>query len=147
MRARLSPLLAAHLATRLMGRPVKQVAPMLLRRYGGDNPASHAWGNRFPPWPTLANLRSNGCYFPAIAALLAAVTTREERASAASLQYAANNLAIGVGAILGGFIVSTTRPSSFTAIYLIDAGTFVAFGVLMTLLVPLRPAPRAADRA
>ena len=51
---------AARLATRLMGQPVTQVAPMLLRRYGGDNPASHAWGNRFPSWPTLANLGSNG---------------------------------------------------------------------------------------
>ncbi len=35
-------------------------APMPLRSYGGDNPVSHAWGKRFPGWPTLANLRSNG---------------------------------------------------------------------------------------
>jgi MFS family permease len=77
-----------------------------------------------------------GCYYPAIAALLAAVTTREERTSAASLQYAANNLGIGLGAIIGGLIVSTSRPASFTAIYLIDAATFIAFGVLVLLLVP-----------
>ena len=60
MRAGLSHLPAAHPATRLMGQPGKQVAPMPLRRYGGDNPASHAWANRFPSWPTLANLGSNG---------------------------------------------------------------------------------------
>lgn len=77
-----------------------------------------------------------GCFYPAIAALLAAVTTREERASAASLQYAANNLGIGLGAILGGLIISTSRPGSFTEIYLIDAFTFIAFWLLVLLLVP-----------
>jgi len=77
-----------------------------------------------------------GCYFPAIAAMLAAITTRAERTSAASLQYAANNLGVGVGAILGGIIVSTSRPASFTTVYLIDAATFVAFAMLVVILVP-----------
>ncbi|MGA9775844.1 MAG: MFS transporter [Candidatus Dormiibacterota bacterium] len=77
-----------------------------------------------------------GCFFPAVSALLAAITTRAERASAAALQYAANNLGIGLGAILGGVIVATSRPSTFTTLYLIDAATFVAFALMAVLLVP-----------
>ncbi len=87
-----------------------------------------------------------GCYYPAIAALLAALTTREERTSAASLQYAANNLGIGIGAISGGLIVSTVRPGTFTTIYLIDAATFVAFLLLVVALVPSGRAASAAGR-
>ena len=48
---------------------------MLLRRYGGDNPASHAWGNRFPPWPTLAKAGSNGAGREALTSV-AAIRTR-----------------------------------------------------------------------
>ncbi len=89
-----------------------------------------------------------GCYYPAIAALLAAITTREQRTSAASLQYAANNLGIGLGAILGGVIVSTSRPDTFTAVYLIDAATFVAFATLAAIMVPSgRHARHALERS
>ena len=77
-----------------------------------------------------------GCFFPALGALLAAITTRAERTAAASLQYAANNLGIGVGAIVGGLLVSTSRPSSFTLVYLLDAATFVVFAAVAILLVP-----------
>ena len=52
----LSHLPLAHRASRLMGRLVRQVAPMPRRRYGGDNPVSHAWGKRSPRWPTLGQL-------------------------------------------------------------------------------------------
>ena len=57
-----------------------------------------------------------GCFYPSMASLLAAVTNRSQRASAASLQYAATNLGIGVGAVIGGLVVSTSSPESFTAI-------------------------------
>ncbi|HEY6537462.1 MAG TPA: MFS transporter [Candidatus Dormibacteraeota bacterium] len=77
-----------------------------------------------------------GCFYPAMASLLAAMTNRVQRSSAASLQYAATNLGIGVGAVIGGLIVSTSSPSSFTTIYLIDATSFVLFGVLVVALVP-----------
>ncbi len=77
-----------------------------------------------------------GCFYPAMASLLAAVTTRVQRSAAASLQYAATNLGIGVGAVIGGLIVSTSRPASFTAIYLADALSFLLFGVLVIALVP-----------
>ncbi len=89
-----------------------------------------------------------GCYFPAIAAMLAAITTRAERTSAASLQYAANNLGVGIGAILGGIIVSTSHAASFTTVYLIDAASFVAFAMLVVILVPSgSPAARQAAGA
>ena len=59
-RERFSHLPLAHLATRLMGRPVRQVALLPMRRYGGDNPVAYAWANTLPHWPTLANLGGNG---------------------------------------------------------------------------------------
>jgi len=77
-----------------------------------------------------------GCFYPSMASLLAAVTNRSQRSAAASLQYAATNLGIGVGAVIGGLIVSTSSPSSFTAIYLVDAASFVLFGALVVTLVP-----------
>ena len=77
-----------------------------------------------------------GCFYPSMASLLAAVTKRSQRASAASLQYAATNLGIGVGAVIGGLVVSTSSPESFTAIYLVDAASFLLFGALVVALVP-----------
>ena len=77
-----------------------------------------------------------GCFYPSFASLLAAVTNRSQRAVASSLQYAATNLGIGVGAVIGGLIVSTAVPETFTAIYLVNAGSFVLFGALVIALVP-----------
>jgi MFS family permease len=77
-----------------------------------------------------------GCFYPAFAALLAAVTNRRQRSAAATLQYASTNLGIGVGAVIGGLVVSTSAPDSFTLIYLIDAASFVIFGGLVVVLVP-----------
>jgi MFS family permease len=77
-----------------------------------------------------------GCFYPSFASLLAAVTQRQQRAAASSLQYAATNLGIGVGAVIGGLIVSTSSPESFTTVYLINAGSFVIFGALVIALVP-----------
>jgi MFS family permease len=89
-----------------------------------------------------------GCFYPAMASLLASVTTRLQRSAAASLQYAATNLGIGVGAVIGGLIVSTSSPSSFTTIYLVDAVTFLLFGALVVTLVPSgRHLPEAHERA
>lgn len=77
-----------------------------------------------------------GCFYPSFASLLAAVTNRSQRAVASSLQYAATNLGIGVGAVIGGLIVSTSVPETFTAIYLVNAASFVLFGALVIALVP-----------
>jgi MFS family permease len=77
-----------------------------------------------------------GCFYPSMASLLAAVTNRTQRSAAASLQYAATNLGIGLGAVMGGLIVSTSSPSSFTIIYLVDATSFLLFGALVVALVP-----------
>ncbi|MGA7172915.1 MAG: MFS transporter [Candidatus Dormiibacterota bacterium] len=77
-----------------------------------------------------------GCFYPSMASLVAAVTNRVQRSAAASLQYAATNLGIGVGAVIGGLIVSTSRPSTFTTIYLVDAVSFLLFGALVVSLVP-----------
>jgi MFS family permease len=77
-----------------------------------------------------------GCFYPSFASLLAAVTNRSQRAVASSLQYAATNLGIGVGAVIGGLIVSTSVPETFTDIYLVNAASFVLFGALVIVLVP-----------
>ncbi|MGH7608961.1 MAG: MFS transporter [Candidatus Dormibacteria bacterium] len=77
-----------------------------------------------------------GCFYPAFAALVAAITTRTQRSAAAALQYAATNLGIGCGAVVGGVLVAGSSATRFTLIYLLNAASFIAFGVLLALRVP-----------
>ncbi|MGH7903446.1 MAG: MDR family MFS transporter [Candidatus Dormibacteraceae bacterium] len=98
----------------------------------------------------------NGLFFPAMATVIANLTTSRQRSGAASLQYVAINIGIGLGSVIGGFVVSVQHPSTFVAVYLANAVSFAVFGLLIAAWVPeLRtgPAqtaaggpPRAPDR-
>ena len=88
----------------------------------------------------------NGGFAPSHSSLLAALTSREQRNVAYALHRATDNLGFGVGALAGGLIATTSVPSSFNVLFALDAGTFVAFMVLLAFV----PAPRllpAAARA
>jgi predicted MFS family arabinose efflux permease len=54
------------------------------------------------------------------------------------------NLGIGLGGLVGGFIASTSDPSSFTLLFGLDACTFLVFAAILTR-VP--PPPRAEVHA
>lgn len=44
------------------------------------------------------------------------------------------NLGIGLGGVAGGLIATTSDPSSFTVLFLVDAATFLAFVVALTFV-------------
>jgi MFS family permease len=71
-------------------------------------------------------------YWPAIQSLLATAVPKEQRDAAFSLHFMALNAGIGLGALIGGLVVSLASPASFVRVYLIDAGTFLVFVALLT---------------
>jgi MFS family permease len=139
-------------ATPVAGRLVDAAGPrtvlmsslaLLAAGYGGFPYVRHPW-QAF----ALAALAGtgNGGFAPSHSSLLAALTSREQRNTAYALQRATDNLGFGAGALIGGLIATTQVPSSFTLLFLLDAGTFVAFMVVLSF-VPHPPAIPAADRA
>jgi MFS family permease len=83
----------------------------------------------------------NGAFWPSQSALLAGLTTRETRSTAYGVQRAVFNLGIGVGALVGGLVATTSEPGTFTVLFLIDAGTFVAYAATLAAV----PAPSTAE--
>ena len=83
----------------------------------------------------------NGGFAPSHSSLLAALTSREQRNVAYALHRATDNLGYGVGGLVGGLIATTSVPESFTVLFALDAGTFVAFMLLLAFV----PAPARAS--
>jgi len=79
---------------------------------------------------------SGGVIWPAINALIGVVIPSGMRQRYFGLNFTLLNLGIGIGGILGGLFVEIGRPETFTAIYLLDAATYLA--PLAILLGPLR---------
>jgi MFS family permease len=105
----------------------------------------HSLGAAFAA-ATLAGL-GNGSFWPSHATMIAALTSRETRHNAYAMQRVLNNLGIGVGGVVGGFIASTTHPGTYQALFFIDAATFVAYlGALWFVRGPVRT-PRAESPA
>ena len=74
----------------------------------------------------------NGFFWPAQSTLLAGLTTRAQRSATFAMQRVVMNLGIGLGGVAGGFIAS----ESFQALFILDALTFVAYAVVLTIFVP-----------
>lgn len=77
-----------------------------------------------------------GVSWPAFNALVASVAEGDLRQRYFGVNFALVNLGIGVGGIVGGFYVDVDHPSTFTTIFLADAGTMLV--PLALLLGPLR---------
>ena len=88
----------------------------------------------------------NGGFGPSHSSLLAEVTPRDRRNAAFALTRIADNLGFGLGGLIGGLIATTAVPSSFTLLFVLDAGTFLAFIVLLGF-VSAAPAAERAGRA
>jgi MFS family permease len=86
----------------------------------------------------------NGGFAPSHSSLLAALTSREQRNVAYALHRATDNLGFGVGALAGGLIATTRVPESFDVLFALDAGTFVAFLVLLAFVPTPRLVPATA---
>ena len=75
----------------------------------------------------------SGAFWPSQSSLVSALTPAHRRHSAFATQRLTMNLGVALGGLAGGFIAA----HSFTALFLIDAGTFVAYvAVLLRLTAP-----------
>jgi MFS family permease len=83
----------------------------------------------------------NGGFWPSQSSLLAGLTTRETRSTAYGVQRAVFNLGIGVGALLGGLVATASEPDTFALLFLINAGTFLAYAAMLAAV----PGPRLAE--
>src|SRR5262245_40674579 len=77
-----------------------------------------------------------GGFWPAQSTLIPGLTSAAQRPSAFAMQRVVMNLGIGLGALTGGLIATTDSPETFTVLFLLDAITFVVYGVVMLALVP-----------
>jgi len=77
----------------------------------------------------------SGSFWPAQSALLAGLVPAQRRAPAYALQRLAMNAGVALGGVAAGLIASVRHPGSFTVLFLVDCGTFVAY---MLVLVRVR---------
>lgn len=77
-----------------------------------------------------------GLSWPAFNALIAAVTSGEQRQQYFGINFALVNLGIGVGGIIGGIYADVSQPHTFTVIFLGDAISMLV--PIALLLGPLR---------
>jgi len=140
-------------ATPVAGRVVDVAGPrttlmsslgLLAVGYGGFAFVHHPW--QAFGLAAIAGL-GNGGFAPSHSSLLAALTTREQRNAAFALQRATDNLGFGAGALIGGLIATTADPSSFKLLFLLDAGTFLAFIVVLSFVPQAETLPQAARSA
>jgi MFS family permease len=83
----------------------------------------------------------NAGFWPSQSALLAGLTPQSRRHAAFALQRVTRNLGIGLGGVVGGLIATTSNPTSFTVLFLLDAATFLVFiGMLAFVPEPELPA-------
>nr|WBO78898.1 MFS transporter [Streptomyces sp. SBE_14.2] len=81
---------------------------------------------------------------PALATMIVDCSTAETRSRAFAMQFFLQNLGLGVGGLIGGHLVDTTRASSFTLLFAIEAAMFLLLVVVMAT-VRMPRSPRMAD--
>jgi MFS family permease len=77
-----------------------------------------------------------GGFWPSQSTLIAGLTPYDQRTAAFAMQRVVMNLGIGLGALAGGLIATTSSPATFTALFLLDAVTFLVYAAVMLALVP-----------
>jgi MFS family permease len=74
---------------------------------------------------------------PALATLIVWCSTPSTRSRAFATQFFLSNLGLGIGGLLGGVLVDTSRPASFTLLFSVEAAMFVVLGaVVATVRLP-----------
>jgi predicted MFS family arabinose efflux permease len=100
------------------------------------------------PWhavlaSALAGVGNSG-FWPSQSTLLAGLTPQARRHGAFALQRVTRNLGIGLGGLVGGLIATTSEPTSFTVLFLVDAATFLVFVVVLAR-IPDPEIPQEVD--
>lgn len=72
--------------------------------------------------------------YPAFAALLARLVEPERRQDVFGLQFMLLNAGLGIGGLIGSAMVSMDDVSSFQRLYVLDAASYLLFGLVMALL-------------
>jgi MFS family permease len=78
---------------------------------------------------------------PSLATLIVDCSTGGTRSRAFAMQFFLQNLGLGVGGLIGGLLVDTTRSSSFTLLFAIEAAMFLLLVVVMAT-IRMQRAPR-----
>lgn len=73
-----------------------------------------------------------GTWLTGQSALLAALVSPEQRPLAFAQQRVFANVGLGLGGAVGGLLVTTTNPATFTTLFVLNAATFVAFGLFVS---------------
>lgn len=77
---------------------------------------------------------------PALATMIVWCSTTVTRSRAFATQFFLSNLGMGLGGLLGGFIVDTAHPASFFRLFAIEAAMFLVLGaVVATVRLPGGP--------
>jgi MFS family permease len=123
---------AGPLIDRIGGRATLAAALVLMAMgYGGFPWVSEQWHAYAL---SLVAGAGNGLFWPSQSALLAGLAPRARRHGAYAVQRVTRNLGIGLGGLTGGLIATTSNPTSFTVLFLVDATTFVAFVLVLGLI-------------
>jgi MFS family permease len=84
------------------------------------------------PYFVLANLIAGlgvGIYWPAAEAAVADLSPPEQRNEAFAVTRLADSLGLGLGVVIGGFLIETT--GSYPLLFILDAVSFVVFGAVV----------------
>lgn len=85
---------------------------------------------------------------PALATMIVDCSSADTRSRAFATQFFLQNLGLGVGGLIGGHIVDTSRASSFTLLFSIEAAMFLLLVVIMsTVRLPHTPKVEGAPQA
>jgi predicted MFS family arabinose efflux permease len=123
---------AGWLSDRVGGRITLAAALVLMAVGVGSLALAHE------PWQAYLSMAlvgwGNGSFWPSQSTMLAGLAPRERRHAAYALQRVSRNLGIGLGGLTGGLIATTTNPTSFTVLFIVDAVTFLAFVVVLAFV-------------
>jgi MFS family permease len=72
-----------------------------------------------------------GGFWPGQSTLLASLISEERRHAAYSVQRIAMNLGFGLGGLTGGLIATTENATTFTVLFLVNAGTCLVFAATL----------------
>lgn len=85
---------------------------------------------------------------PALATMIVDCSTAETRSRAFAMQFFLQNLGLGIGGLIGGHLVDTAKPGSFTLLFSIEAAMFLLLvGVMATVRMPHSPRVAGAPAA